>query len=1558
MNGTSISAANITVLREDNWTVWWSQLTKLLGSIDCKRAMESRYKDLPGDELTPEEKKHEQSIVKSEEEAGADGEAKKTSQEKRKSLQIELIEMTAAEEKLQDRGMFAVDQTLSNDDKKLVASCRTVRQQLAVLKKVKIRPQNIYALNESLTKIKWERGESATVFLLRLNDLKERIDTARGSKDDSMFVTKLLKEMPHYLSWTKLKLQEEIQTDDANLLDWRALCDRVQRAYQNASADYEERKEKRANGNSSSNCNGRSNGRQRDQVNAFYTSRRKACYNCGSEFHLARNCPEPRRTNFGGFRSRYNQVAGQGGQSQGANRAQANQNGAQSGATMQSSSGGTNSSNNQRGNQSQNQMNSRSSGADQREPNNIGELIAQSRGQGQRIDTTHQRVQYMLSAIKVSSYMIGQEMDTGLQEDQFMVDNGSNCHVINDRGAFLDYRKFGPDEDMRIESVNGGTAQGVGTVRVISKIKGVWKEFELGGVLLIETCPVQIFSQLAARARGMTFKLTSNQEHDYISGYAANGDQLINARARIDVPERFAATLYIRKIPGRYSSYLLDFKWHSILSHADYQRVYNTAKVVEGMKIDRTNIPREESCEPCIEAKDKKRTFDHQLIKSEIPGETLHVDIAEMSTNGLYGQSMCYVAFMVFVDEFSRHVWTYPLRDQTAKSIRAAVQECFSDLKAKTKRYPDFVHLDKGTGLMSETVQNTMREFGVKRTNSAAYNHQQNGLAEKTIGDLRASARAVRLAKRMPAKLWPEAVCYVTYTANRTWKRSIMMTPIEALTGKRPNLSHMRASFGDPVFVHVNNPQERKKQGGKEGAQAVRGTFMGYSECSVIYRVLNYQMTKITEETGVRFLKQVENPPAEPIRQRVLILPDQLMPNLIEEPGEPPVNKPNSSSEPNLDTDRDRKDDDEENDKQKKITVNLNDEDEESDEVKVNENEEQSVKQSKVLIKEQNKSSRIEDEEEGVQEEAIPQRTSVQVANEDIQQPAETGAEAEDLPEKSVYDFLIHENDLNIPKSLKEAEQSKLSEHWLRAMDREFEAFIYHDLFELVQRTAGMNVLRGHWVFDCKTDENGFVTQLKARWVVDGSSLTGLFSLYAPVVEFTSLRALFVWAVEQSYEIHIVDASNAFLNSAMRKEDEPVFMMQVIGYRDPLRPHYVCQLKKSLYGLPQSAANWNNHMSEGIKLVGFKQSRVDRCVFYEDRSKSFIAGHVDDLVVIGKELHEIQLIKDGIGEQFPIKDRGSITMFLGTEFVYRKDQRVMQMRQREKIEKCFDLIRSKPKATKIPIQPNINLYEKSEPYEDPYHYRSVVGLLSYIAQMTRPDLAFTASQFSRFMRDPTRYQYEQLCKAVCYLYETKEMCLTISFEPEVETPGGLHIFVDCGEPNLIESKCRRTTGIVETYKTNIIGWSSKRQTVITSDIVEGELYALNSGLRKGLGTRNLLDELELLEQPDEIRLHLYSDSKTASSIAKEGFKASKHFDQTLLYIKEFVDLKQLTLTKVAGKSNPADLLTKFVSTTQSKQLIKLIALKLPEAEQDSPKMSKNEDDRNDAENDTAFESDS
>lgn len=108
------------------------------------------------------------------------------------------------------------------------------------------------------------------------------------------------------------------------------------------------------------------------------------------------------------------------------------------------------------------------------------------------------------------------------------------------------------------------------------------------------------------------------------------------------------------------------------------------------------------------------------------------------------------------------------------------------------------------------------------------------------------------------------------------------------------------------------------------------------------------------------------------------------------------------------------------------------------------------------------------------------------------------------------------------------------------------------------------------------------------------------------------------------------------------------------------------------------------------------------------------------------------------------------------------------------------------------------------------------------------------------MKAQTRLQYHEFWETVSYLNGTRDLCLSITFDSQQQTDGNIRIFVDCGEPSLLDNRGRRKTRIVKTDQNSVIGWHSKRQTAATDEIVEGELFAMYSGMKKSLAVRNLL----------------------------------------------------------------------------------------------------------------------
>jgi hypothetical protein len=94
---------------------------------------------------------------------------------------------------------------------------------------------------------------------------------------------------------------------------------------------------------------------------------------------------------------------------------------------------------------------------------------------------------------------------------------------------------------------------------------------------------------------------------------------------------------------------------------------------------------------------------------------------------------------------------------------------------------------------------------------------------------------------------------------------------------------------------------------------------------------------------------------------------------------------------------------------------------------------------------------------------------------------------------------------------------------------------------------------------------DGHISRYKARFVakgfqqVDGIDYDETFS---PVAKMDSIRLALSIATTKVWEVHQMDAKNAFLHSDLSEE---IFMEELKGFMQD--SSLVCRLKKSLYGL-------------------------------------------------------------------------------------------------------------------------------------------------------------------------------------------------------------------------------------------------------------------------------------------------------------------------------------------------------------------------------------------------------
>ena len=142
------------------------------------------------------------------------------------------------------------------------------------------------------------------------------------------------------------------------------------------------------------------------------------------------------------------------------------------------------------------------------------------------------------------------------------------------------------------------------------------------------------------------------------------------------------------------------------------------------------------------------------------------------------------------------------------------------------------------------------------------------------------------------------------------------------------------------------------------------------------------------------------------------------------------------------------------------------------------------------------------------------------------------------------------------------------------------------------------------------------------------------------------------------------------------------------------------------------------------------------------------------------------------------------------------------------------------KEVNTPFDPSIKLVKNDGRAIAQLEYASVIGILMYATQCTRPDIAFAVSKLSRFTSNPSVDHWKAIGRVFGYLKKTKNLGLNYSKFPAI-----LEGYTDASWiSSLGENKS--TSGWVFTLGGCAISWRSKKQTCITHSTMESEFVAL------------------------------------------------------------------------------------------------------------------------------------
>ncbi|GJT93127.1 retrovirus-related pol polyprotein from transposon TNT 1-94 [Tanacetum coccineum] len=756
-----------------------------------------------------------------------------------------------------------------------------------------------------------------------------------------------------------------------------------------------------------------------------------------------------------------------------------------------------------------------------------------------------------------------------LEPDEWIKDSGCSKHMTGNRKLFSTYKAYNGGNVIFGSNLRGNII-GKGTISNDSlKIDNVEHVDNLGFNLLS-------IGQICDNKCRVTFS-----EHD--SEITKDG-KVIGRGIR-------KKGLYVMKLGNKPKDQIClatiddnSTLWHRRLGHANMRLIQSLAS-----KELVRNLPKlkfdQHFCDACKIGKQAHASHKAKNVVSTTKClELLHMDLFGPSAVRSYGGNRY---TLVIVDDYSRYTWTRFLKNKT---------EAFDQFKIFSKKIQNqlgctivSIRTDHGREFDNE-VQ--FGEFcnanGITHNFSAPRTPQSNGVVERKNRTLQEMSRTMLNEQSLPQKFWCNAVDTSTYILNRILIRTILgKTPYEILRGRKPTLDYFRV-FGSKCFI-LNTKDYLTKFDPK----SYEGVFLGYSQNSKAYIILNKHTRKIKESLNVTF---DETPPP-------------------------------SKTSPLVDDDLDEEESIREIEK-KNLEIVVEDETLEIDEIiclGVDLEPDEWIKDSGcskhmdghcysqnskayILL---NKHTRKVEESLNVtfDETPPPSKISPMVDDDLDEEEAIKVTEKKNLENEIVDETLKIDEIVNIKESrnhplenvignlnlrtlrLQAQNQSNFfyfistiepknvnealgDESWIVAMQEELNQLVANDVWELVPQPRNMTIIETKWVFRNKLDENDIVSRNKARLVAQGyNQQEGIDydETYAPVARLESIGILISYACALDFKLFLMDVKGAFLNGFINEE---VYMAQPPGFIDFEKPDHVYKLKKALYGLKQAPKSW------------------------------------------------------------------------------------------------------------------------------------------------------------------------------------------------------------------------------------------------------------------------------------------------------------------------------------------------------------------------------------------------
>ncbi|GJT05258.1 retrovirus-related pol polyprotein from transposon TNT 1-94 [Tanacetum coccineum] len=449
-----------------------------------------------------------------------------------------------------------------------------------------------------------------------------------------------------------------------------------------------------------------------------------------------------------------------------------------------------------------------------------------------------------------------------------------------------------------------------------------------------------------------------------------------------------------------------------------------------------------------------------------------------------------------------------------------------------------------------------------------------------------------------------------------------------------------------------------------------------------------------------------------------------------------------------------------------------------------------------------------------------------------------------------------------------------------------------------------MTIIGTKWVFRNKLDENGIVSQNKARLVAQGyNQQEGIDydETYAPVARLESIRKFLAYACALYFKLFQMDVKSTFLNGFINEE---VYVAQPPGFIDFEKLNHVYKLKKALYGLKQAPKAWYDRLKAFLIKHEYKMGMVDNTLFTKKKSSNLIIVqiYVDD-IIFGSTCQDMcDDFAKIMHDEFEMSMMGELNFFLGLQIKQMEDGIFFnQSKYIKEMLKKFGLEDSKPMKTPMSSDTKLTKDEECESV-DSTKYRGMIGSLLYLTA-SRPDIMFSVCLCARFQEAPKTSHLEAVKRIFRYIKGTTHLGLWYPKGTGIETV----VYADSDHAGDYVDR-KSTSGICTFVGCCLTSWFSKKQTALAISTTEAEYVSAGKACQQALWMKQALIDYDV--RLDDVPI--MCDNKGAIDLSKNPVQHSrtKHIEIRHHFLRDNVQKGHISIEKVPSVDNIADILTK------------------------------------------------